>query len=86
MNIIAVINLITLLTGALQGLFNMVGAAIPVSDIIASHIKNGNNTWTDAERDQIVTALQASRDKADAQITAAGAPSTAGTAATGDGT
>lgn len=73
MQLAAALNLIVLLTSALQGVFNMVGAAVPVSEIIAGHIKNGDNKWTPEERQKIVDALESARATADQQITDAGA-------------
>lgn len=77
MQFVAALNIITMLTSALQGVFNMIGAAVPVSQIIADHVKNGTNSWTDEQRDQIVKALTDAHDTSSAQITAAGAPPSA---------
>ena len=68
------------LLSALVGFLNVIGATKVVSDIIAARIASGRTTWTDAERSQITSALDAAKAKADAQITAAGAPPLATTA------
>lgn len=62
------------LLAALTGFLNIIGATKTVSDIIAARIAAGRTAWTDAERLQITSALDAAKATADAQITAAGAP------------
>lgn len=77
MQLVAALNIITMLATALQGLFNMVGAAIPVGQIIKDHLLSGK-TWSDEERDLITKTMDDAFAKADQQITDAGAPPTNG--------
>ena len=70
----AALLIIDQLLSALVGFLNVIGATKTVSDIIAARLAAGRTTWTDAERLQITSALEAAKATADAQITAAGAP------------
>lgn len=77
----AALAIIDQLLAALVGFLNIIGATKTVSDIIAARIAAGRITWTDAERLQVTSALDSAKATADAQITAAGAPPSAATAA-----